>query len=89
MLIECIRAPSSSLWLNDPIKDQVARSVPLRVETSVTFPWRIDDATFSVVLLKRLEIMTLTTGYYERISRRRESQQKAEVISTPEHCDSA
>jgi hypothetical protein len=39
-----MRALTSSLWLNDPVKDQVARSVPLRVEESVTFPWRIDDA---------------------------------------------
>jgi hypothetical protein len=45
MPIECIRAPSSSLWLNDPIKDQVARSVPLGVDVFMTFPWRIDDAT--------------------------------------------
>jgi len=45
MLIECIRAPSWSLWLNDPVKDQVARSVPLRVDAIVTLPWRIDDAT--------------------------------------------
>jgi hypothetical protein len=45
MPIECIRAPSSSLWLNDPIKDQVARSVPLRVDVIVTLPLRIYDAT--------------------------------------------
>ena len=44
MPIECMRALTSSLWLNDPVKDQVARSVPLRVDASVTFPWRIDDA---------------------------------------------
>jgi hypothetical protein len=49
--IECMRALTSSLWLNDPVKDQVARSVPLRVDASVTLPWRIYDATGAASLL--------------------------------------
>jgi hypothetical protein len=49
--IECMRALTSSLWLNDPVKDQVARSVPLRVDASVTFPWRIDDVACATSLL--------------------------------------
>ena len=49
--IECMRALTSSLWLNDPVKDQVARSVPPRVDASVTFPWRIDDEARATSLL--------------------------------------